>query len=62
MKSHRQILSLVGVFFLVRANQAPEGASWTAAKVRWCVEADGQCELGCEFTEPPPTGVLLQFG
>jgi hypothetical protein len=52
----------VGAALQVRAHNAPDGTPWAAAKVRWCLDAGGRWEIGCQFTEPLPWSVLLLFG
>jgi hypothetical protein len=51
-----------GATLRLRARDAPPGTPWAAAVVRWCEEGDGRFEVGCEFAEDLPWGVLLLFG
>jgi hypothetical protein len=51
-----------GRVFLVRPSQAPVGTPRVEASVRWCIKRPDHHEIGCQFTDPLPPSLLLQFG
>jgi hypothetical protein len=52
-----------GEALTVRAAAAPEGAPWTAVRVRHCRPMDGDCwAVGCEFLAAPPQNTGPLFG
>ncbi len=51
-----------GAYLRVRACNAPDGTPWAELRVRWCRMEKDYFELGGDFVQPPPVGVLLTFG
>jgi hypothetical protein len=52
----------VGATYRIVACNAPAGTPRVEVVVRRCMEIGGRYEIGCEFAETVPWGVLLMFG
>jgi hypothetical protein len=52
----------VGTTLWLRAGHAPADTPWAEVSVRWCEEADGCFEIGCQFQGQLPWSLLLLFG
>jgi hypothetical protein len=52
----------VGSVLLVLPVQAPAGTAPVEIRVLWCLERTDRHEIGCQFTAPLPTGLLMLFG
>jgi hypothetical protein len=51
-----------GSILRMLAGNAPANTPWAEVSVRWCEEANGYFEVGCQFQGKLPWSVLLMFG
>jgi hypothetical protein len=52
----------VRTILCVRAGDAPKGTIWIQIEVKNCRQKGNSWEIGCEFVQPPPWGIMLLFG
>jgi hypothetical protein len=52
----------VGTILSLRPCNAPSVAPWVQVEVKSCRQQENIWEVGCQFVQTPPYGVLLLFG
>jgi hypothetical protein len=52
----------VRTILCVKASNAPKGTIWIPIEVKNCRPKGTQWEIGCQFVQPPPWGIMLLFG
>jgi len=53
---------VVGERYAIRPSSASATTPWSTVEARHCTPIDKHWEAGCQFLEPPPIAVLMQFG
>jgi hypothetical protein len=52
----------VGTVLCVKPSDAPRGTIWVQIEVKNCRQKGSNWEIGCQFLQPPPWGIMLLFG
>lgn len=53
---------VVGEKYAIRPSSASATTPWSTVEARHCTPVDKHWEAGCQFLEPPPIAVFMQFG